>query len=471
MTTPRIVVAIDGGSQSTKVSLIDEFGHVHAQGRSELAPSISPEAGQVVHPDDDIWRSTVEALSIALASYAGSVDDIIGVGLCTIRFCRVLLDHDGELLEPVWSWMDARVAGPNTRGTDAGGVTTSSGYVTYRLTGERRDSVANVEGAWPLNESRTDWADDDALAAWGVNRCQLFELVEPGTMLGRVTDPVAQLTGLPAGLPVFATANDKAVEALGSGLIHADDVVLSLGTYICALTLAAPDSASSPTSYWSNAAAFPSERLAESHGIRRGMWTVSWLRNLLNEGGGDLTDEDLTAEAKRIPIGSHGLVTLLDWLPDAEHPHRRGAMLGFDGRHDGAVMFRSVLEAIAVEMCAHVEAMEAELGRRFSRVIVSGGGARSDLMLEIIAGVFDRPTVRCLVPDAVAMGSAISAFVGANVFHSWQEAVATLVTHSETVTPVPNDVETYRNLRTRYRMTRAALDPLFEQLAQIEPVV
>ena len=45
----------------------------------------------------------------------------------------------------------------------------------------------------------------------------LFDLVMPGDVLGYVTEEAAEATGLPRGVPVVATSNDKAVEGLGTG--------------------------------------------------------------------------------------------------------------------------------------------------------------------------------------------------------------------------------------------------------------
>jgi len=45
-------------------------------------------------------------------------------------------------------------------------------------------------------------------------------------------------------------------------------------------------SSSADGSYWANFAARPGTYLYESTGIRRGMWTVSWYRTLLEGPGG-----------------------------------------------------------------------------------------------------------------------------------------------------------------------------------------
>ena len=62
-------------------------------------------------------------------------------------------------------------------------------------------------------------------------------------------------------------------------------VLLSLGTYIAAMTIGS-SSRSTDGSYWANFAARPGKYLYESAGIRRGMWMVGWYRDLLEGTGG-----------------------------------------------------------------------------------------------------------------------------------------------------------------------------------------
>ncbi|MEO7078332.1 MAG: FGGY family carbohydrate kinase, partial [Rhodococcus sp. (in: high G+C Gram-positive bacteria)] len=112
------VVAIDNGSQSTKVSIIDADGRTHASARVALRPYESPAIGHSVHPDDDVWDSIATACRTALDRFSGDRNEIVAVGLCTIRFCRAILDADGFLAEPMLSWMDSRVGQPYERNND-----------------------------------------------------------------------------------------------------------------------------------------------------------------------------------------------------------------------------------------------------------------------------------------------------------------------------------------------------------------
>ena len=464
--TPYLL-AIDNGSQSTKVTIFDPRGRAVAAARRRLKPYDTAVPGHATHPDDDIWDSIQNACREAMAAFDGDPADIAAVGLCTIRFCRALLAADGTLTEPVLSWMDQRVsrpyqpADPLTRY-----VTTSSGYITHRLTGQFTDAAANYQGLWPIDQDTAAWSGDPAAyAATGMPRDMLFDLVPPRGLLGEVTAAAAEATGIPEGLPVYATANDKAVEALGSGL-EEGTVLLSLGTYIAAMTIGS-SARSADEAYWVNFAARPGKYLYESTGIRRGMWMVSWYRGVL-EGSPDedtRLEDALNAEASELAPGSNGLLTVPDWLAPGHAAWRRGALLGFDGSQGRAHIYRSILEGIALTMANNTAAMEQALGRRLSPVLVSGGGSGSDLMMQIVADVFDRPARRTTVNDAAGLGAAICAAVGHGVYPGWDEATAAMVAVGDEFAPDAQAARAYQQINKVYVGLTTFTDPLFRSLA------
>jgi xylulokinase len=467
------LLAIDNGSQSTKVTIFDPGGRPLASARRPLKPYDTSVPGHAVHPGDDIWDSIREACRDAMARFPGNPADIAAVGLCTIRFCRALLAADGSLTEPVMSWMDERVsrpyepASPLTRY-----VTTSSGYITHRLTGRFVDAAANYQGVWPIDQDTATWsADHAAYAATGMPRDMLFDLVPPGGLLGEVTRAAAEATGIPEGLPVYATANDKAVEALGSGLRDDGTVLLSLGTYIAAMTIGA-SSRSADDSYWANFAAEPGKYLYESTGVRRGMWTVSWYRSVLEGPPGEerpaateRLQDALNKEASELAPGSNGLLTVPDWLAPSHATWRRGALLGFDGSQGRAHIYRSILEGIALTMENNTAAMERALGRRSPSILVSGGGSGSDLMMHIVADVFGRPARRTTVNDAAGVGAAICAAVGHGVYRDFGQATEAMVTAGGEFAPDVPSVAAYRRINAVYATLTTFTDPLFRSMA------
>lgn len=457
-----LLVGVDLGSQSAKVVVYDLAGVAVAQGTRALRPAELPAPGNVVHPGDDLWEATAAACREAMDTLGERRHRIAAVGLCGVRFCRALLAEDGSLVEPVLSWMDDRVSRPYQPGPHAdrvARVTAASGLLTHRLTGRFRDSAAAYRGQWPISDDGWSWHPDDAVVrGCGLRRDQLAELVVPGEVLGEVTDAASRATGLPAGLPVVATANDKAVEALGSGLRRPGDLLLSLGTYIAAMTPGHDQR--SGASYWTNVASVPGEYLRESEGIRRGMWTVSWLRDLLGS-----SEDALDAAAVSVPPGASGLLTVTDWLAPVDRPWRAGAFVGLDATHGPAHLWRSLLEGIALTMVTHVEAMLAELEVVPGRLLVCGGGARSAVLPQVLADAFRLPVHRPVSPGAASLGAAICAAVGAGLLPSYDEACAAMVRTEHLADPTDEGVQAYRRLGELRSDLIAALEPVLRKRA------
>ncbi len=479
------LIGIDCGTQSAKVVVYDASGIAVAGGQQALQPMSRPRHGIAIHPDDDLWDSIAVASRQALAAFDGDPNEIVGVGLCPIRCCKAFLRSDGSLAEPVISWMDDRAYQPYVPDEPAPGVppvtyaTTSSGYLGHRLTGEFRDTAANnIALQWPIDTDTWQWIGDQALyAEFGVRRDMLLELQMPGDVIGRVTSAAAEATGIPAGIPVVSTANDKAVEMLGSGSLGETTALVSLGTYIAAM-VHGHENHKAPTAFWTNFACIPNRYLYESNGVRRGMWTLTWFLDLL----GDEVAERATAtglsreayierEAAQVPAGSDGLMTVLDWLATTDKPFRKGIMLGFDARHSRGHVYRSILEAIALTMKHHTDAMCDELGITLTEIVVSGGGSNSALFMQIFADVFGIPASRSVDGGGgggggggAGLGAAICAAAATGVYPDIETAAAHMVTGRESFRPDPVNRVVYERIATTvYHDIRDHTDALFER--------
>lgn len=461
----KYIIGVDGGTQSTKVVIFDFAGNIICEGKQDLKPMSLPGPGIVEHPDDDLWDSLIIASKRAMESFPGNPEEIVGLGLCTIRCCRVLLKGDGNLASPAINWMDLRLARPYEHDNPAVHyVTTTTGYITHRLTGEFKDTVANYEGQWPIDKDTWQWSEDPAVfRQFNIPREMLFNLQLPGDIAGYLTAEAARATGLPAGIPVVSTANDKAVEALGAGLRPGNTALVSLGTYIASM-VHGHQNIKNATNFFTNLASVPHHYLYESGGIRRGMWTVSWIKDLLGDEAalkakalGISTEVYLNMEGEKVPAGSDGLMTILNWLAHPDTPYKKGVMIGFDQRHTGAHIYRSILEGIALTMKTNADLMCIELGLNLEKIIVSGGGSNSDLFMQIFADVFGLPASRTVVNGAASLGSAICAAVAVGAHESYDEAMNKMVRTRDSFMPDSKNhalytrmnEEVYKNI-TRY---------------------
>jgi sugar (pentulose or hexulose) kinase len=467
------LIGVDCGTQSAKVVVYDKRGRAVATGRQVLRPMSRPRHGVAVHPDDDLWDSIAAASRQAMTEFDGDPSEIVGVGLCTIRCCKTFLAADGSLIEPVIDWMDDRAYQPYLPDDPLlVFATTSSGYLGHRFTGRLCDTAANnVLLQWPIDTDTWQWSDDPELyERFGVTRELMVDLTMPGDVIGHVTADAASATGIPGGVPVVATANDKAVEMLGAGSLGETTALISLGTYIAAI-VHGTENHRTPTNFWTNFACRPNEYLYESNGVRRGMWTITWVLDLLGEEFAEraaslgLTREQyIEREAQGAPAGSDGLMTVLDWLAPTDRPHRKGVMIGFDARHTRGHLYRSILEAIALTMKHHVDAMCHELGITLDQIVVSGGGSSSPMFMQIFADVFGIPAERNVEAGGASLGAAICAAAAAGIYPDIETASASMTAGRDSFQPDPVNTELYRNMNeTIYQHIREATDPLLER--------
>jgi sugar (pentulose or hexulose) kinase len=466
-------IGVDCGTQSAKVVVYDAAGNSVASGQQPLRPMSRPRHGVAIHPDDDLWQSIGQASRRAMNAFAGKPDEIAGVGLCPIRCCKAFLKADGSLVEPVISWMDDRAYQPYLpNDPDLRFATTASGYLAHRFTGEFADTAANnIVRQWPIDTDTWQWSDDPALyEQFNVTRDILLELQMPGDVIGAVTPEAAAATGIPAGTPVVQTANDKAVEMLGSGSLGETKALVSLGTYIAAM-VHGRENHKDPAHFWTNFACIPHRYLYESFGVRRGMWTVSWFLDLLGDEVAERAQSQglsreayIEREAVSVPAGSDGLMTVLDWLAPVDKPFRKGMMLGFDARHSRGHVYRSILESIALTMKHHVDAMCTELGIMLDEIVVSGGGSKSPLFMRIFADVFGIPASRSTDGGGASLGAAICAAVAAGTYADMESAAVAMAGARESFTPDLANRNVYQLMsQTVFHDIRSHTDALFER--------
>jgi xylulokinase len=182
--------------------------------------------------------------------------------------------------------------------------------------------------------------------------------------------------------------------------------------------------------------------------------SLRWLRDVV---GG--TYDELAPEAAAWPPGTEGL-TFLPYLQGERTPHAdpaaRAMFEGLSLRHDRGALVRSVLEGVAYGLRDSLELLR-ELGVEPSAGRASGGGARSELWLRIVASVLGIPIERTAVEEGAAYGAALLGGVAAGTFATAQEAVDACVRVRDTVEPEPEWQRVYDEGYERFRSLYPAI--------------
>ena len=472
------LVGLDVGTTGVKALAISADGEVLARAEEEY-PLSTPRPGWAEQDPEDWWRATERALA------ALGVADVAGIGRSGQMHGLVALDGDGHVLRPAILWNDQRTGAECAEIEARVGlerlirltgnraltgftapkllwlrrhepdvyarierVLLPKDYVRLRLTGEHATDAADASGTLLFDVEGRRWSEE-VLDALGV----------PAEWLPRAQES-PEVSGVgPDGVPVAAGAGDQAAGALGVGIVGPGRVSVVLGT--SGVVFAALP-------------AFAADREARVHAFCHavpGGWhamgvmlsaagALRWLRDAL---GGAPYDE-LLAEAERWPPGCEGLL-FQPYLAGERTPHAdpsaRGAFVGLQLRHDRGALVRAVLEGVAFGLRDSLELLR-ELGVEPEAGRVSGGGARSDLWLRVVASVLDLPLERTAVEEGAAYGAALLGGIAAGVFASAGDAVDRCVRVRGPVEPEPTWRDAYSEAYARYRRLYPALRPLEE---------
>jgi xylulokinase len=225
------------------------------------------------------------------------------------------------------------------------------------------------------------------LAASGMRRDQMPDLVEGSAPRGYLCAELAQGLGLPDGIVLAGGGGDNAAAACGIGALGEGDGFVSLGTsgvLLAAKDGFAPDPASAVHSFCH---AVPG-RWYQMGVILAATDSLNWLAGILGEPA-----ERLTAALGEV-IGPPGTLRFLPYLSGERTPHNdasvRGAFLGLDIATDRADLTRAVIEGVSFALRDNLQALKST-GTDLTRVTAIGGGARSRHWVEMIATVLDLP--------------------------------------------------------------------------------
>jgi xylulokinase len=473
---PRLV-GLDVGTSSVKGVAVDaDDGRVVAVAERPLSLS-TPRPGWSEQDPDDWWAASEAVLAELDAPRAA------GIGLSGQMHGLVALGEDDRPLRPAILWNDGRTqrqcdaieaAVGFDRLVELTGNRALAGftapkllwlrdeepdvfgrirrillpkdYVRLRLCGEHAIDVADASGTLLFDVARRAWSDE-VVAALDLDPAWLPLALESPEVSGTAFGDV----------PIAAGAGDQAGGALGVGVVAeggpASVVLGTSGVVFAALDEYRHD---------------PQARVhAFCHAVP-GAWHVMgvmlsaagslrWLRDVA---GGSY--DELVAEAARWEPGAEGLL-FAPYLTGERTPHAdpeaRGAFAGLEVRHDRGALARAVLEGVAFGLRDALD-LVAGLGERPAAGRVSGGGARSDLWLEIVASVLDLPLELCVADEGAALGAALLGGVAAGAFADPREAVERCVRVTRVVEPRPDWVEAYAAILPRFRGLYPALRSL-----------
>lgn len=231
---------------------------------------------------------------------------------------------------------------------------------------------------------------------------QLPRIIDHCEPVGPMADHIAmeagmELTGRPL---VFPTSDDQQAGLVGGGAVDDGQVAVILGNS------AVVNSSSNE---------LPRRGKLDVMCLNWGPYL--WMRcynngaQFLDKVVGDKPDwQRLEREGRAVPPGCGGTAVLPFTSPEPSLgvDEKRVGLKWFRPDDSVGKQFRASLEALAYLMKLGVEEHE-KAGQKITRITVSGGIARSDLMCEILATVLGRRLERLASDEGPALGAAVTA--------------------------------------------------------------
>jgi xylulokinase len=288
---------------------------------------------------------------------------------------------------------------------------------------------------------------------WSDEVLEALEL-DPG-LLPDVLESAAVAGQLASGVPVAAGAGDQAAGALGVGVTHPGPLSIVLGTSGVVFAAGERYRTDPQGRVHAFCHAVP-DRWHVMGVMLAAAGALAWARDALAPGA---AFGELLTGAERWAPGVEGL-SFLPYLAGERTPHAdpdaRGAFVGLGLRHDRGALVRAVLEGVAFGLRDSLDLIR-ELGVQASEGRVTGGGARSDLWLSIVASVLELPLARVNVDEGAAFGAALLGGVAAGVWDDPDTAAAATVSPGAVIEPNPRWVAPYREAGERFRALYPAL--------------
>jgi xylulokinase len=455
-----LVAGVDSSTQSCKVLVCDaDTGEIVRSGSAS-----HPDGTEV---DPQRWWAALQA---AVES-AGGLDDVAAVSVGAQQHGMVCLDDAGEVVRDALLWNDTRssTAASDLVGELGGaeewakriGVVPVAAITVSKLRwladNEPEHAAATaavclphdwltwrLTGSVDLGELCTDRSDASGTGYFSAEadsyHPDLLELATRGRRpaVPRVLGPHDSAGQTSSGATLGPGAGDNAGAALGLGA-RPGDCIVSLGTsgVVSAVGHAAPHDAEGIVAGFADATGVQLPLVCTLNGAP----VLAAVAAML---GVDYDELDRLALSTPAGAGGLTLVPYLEGERSPNLPHARGALQGMTARNlTAANIARAGVEGLLCSLAYCLDKISAQ-GVEAERIILVGGGARSEAVRVIAPAIFGKPVLVPTPAEYVALGAARQAAWTLSQSDSapgWSFGITTMFTGA----PTPEVVDQYRS--------------------------
>ncbi len=320
-------------------------------------------------------------------------------------------------------------------------------YIYYRLTGIAATDPCIGASSGLYSDTEPDY-NDAALRASGITKDQVARIMPSGTAFSSLTESASEEWGINRDAMAVVGTNDQYAGALGAGNCRPGIVSETTGTCLALVTLTDRAPGEISRGLISGRFPIPDHWFVLAYSKTAGV-ALDWF---VREFAGGMSHNQLDKLAQDVPQGSNG-VSVLHHLDGFISPYlnegARGHIHGLSMNSRLADVYNAFLESITFSSRQHVESYRLN-GYSINEFRCIGGGAKSDLWMQMKADVLNIPVERPSVVEAATLGAAMIAAVGDGKFSTIKEASEALHKPGKLYHPNPVSVSAYDLAYGRY---------------------
>ena len=278
-------------------------------------------------------------------------------------------------------------------------------YLWFRLFGEYTIDYSLASGSGLFNFSESNW-DVLAIETLGISEEQLPRLVSTSHIQKNENNLNLPLVNYVIG------AGDGPLANLGSGAMKPGQMAFTMGTS-GAVRMCVTQPYTDPNMRTFNFFLFENQYIIGG-ATNNGGIVLQWLEEQILGSKNSITK--LIEEAQKLEIGSENLLFLPYILGERApvwNAEARGVFFGLSITHTQAHIVRAVMEGLILNMYSIGKILMEQ--QSIHEICASGGFAKSDFWLQLVADIFQKKVVICETVEGSAWGAALLAMRALNM--------------------------------------------------------
>ncbi len=503
-----LFLGIDIGTESIRCGLFDIWGNCINLSTEEIK-TIIPKLGWAEQNPKQIFSKLISVINSCMRIKNVDRKKIKAIAVDGTSVSLIPINKNGEPIDNVILWMDTRAW------EEANYINQKGNKVLYYVGGKDSPEWMIPKALW-LKKNKpniynsakyivelSDWINYKLTRKWALSKCNLScewnyvseiggwskkflseigmkdltekwpnNILNMGDPIGEINIEIGNILGLNSKTLVVQSGMDTYAASLGVNVLKSGNMAMVLGSSSCYLTVSKLKK--SMTGIFGP---IPDAILPNMWHYQGGQTSagsiVRWFVETIVKGNGrrkigNSEYSKLDQIAKKVPVGSDGLIFLDTWQGERTpvmNPFSRGAMIGISLFHKESHLFRGILESVAYGAKQIIDNFERN-GFKVSRLQACGGGINSDIWMQIYSDVVGKPIDVSNNPNASALGSAICAAKGYGIYNNLEEASKNMTKTRKTFSPDFEKNKNYKYYYNKYLLLKNELRPYFNSLAK-----